>query len=370
MSDRAASPAGSDLEPVEGDMLADIESICMGCVKWLRNPPVYPCFVAEGRSRCHSYHISNRSCATLPDRFHKEGQALIDAFHEMQLSDVSHEKFASYQTAVAKFVLDVQVYEDAGGVLMSYADSDELLPSRGEAFDYSSVPESAFTQPANTLAPTSLGRSLGILIAEAIAAEDEEADGPSEVPEEAIEEAQAAINAAEDLVVSGTEASNLQSLEKSVLKAIKAFKAKVRLSQQDSTLEPGPAMKTESIPAPITTSPVSTLKSSMKRAASSVEEPQTIKRVRFADDDTPGNVRDVLVAPRSFPLRYNLDVGYFSPLKTSYGQQVENQMRLGINHIDKEEVLALYSVAHMQALNDNNIKSGFRAAGLVLYDPE
>ncbi|EDN05075.1 conserved hypothetical protein [Histoplasma mississippiense (nom. inval.)] len=53
-----------------------------------------------------------------------------------------------------------------------------------------------------------------------------------------------------------------------------------------------------------------------------------------------------------------------------YGQQVENQMRLGINHIDKEEFLALYPAAQIQALTESNIKSGFRAAGLVPYDPE
>ncbi|OJD21284.1 hypothetical protein ACJ73_07375, partial [Blastomyces percursus] len=45
-------------------------------------------------------------------------------------------------------------------------------------------------------------------------------------------------------------------------------------------------------------------------------------------------------------------------------------MRLGINHIDKVEFLALYPAVQMQALNENNIKSGFGAAGLVPYDPE
>ncbi|EDN06570.1 predicted protein, partial [Histoplasma mississippiense (nom. inval.)] len=65
-----------------------------------------------------------------------------------------------------------------------------------------------------------------------------------------------------------------------------------------------------------------------------------------------------------------LDIGCFSPLKTAYGRQVENQMRLGINHIDKEEFLALYPAAQMQALTENNIKSSFRAAGLVPYNPE
>ncbi|EDN10246.1 conserved hypothetical protein [Histoplasma mississippiense (nom. inval.)] len=74
--------------------------------------------------------------------------------------------------------------------------------------------------------------------------------------------------------------------------------------------------------------------------------------------------------PHSSYLLQPLDVGCFSPLKTAYGRQVENQMRLGINHIDKEEFLALYPAAQMQALTENNIKSSFRAAGLVPYNPE
>ncbi|KAL1957115.1 hypothetical protein VTO42DRAFT_6373 [Malbranchea cinnamomea] len=74
--------------------------------------------------------------------------------------------------------------------------------------------------------------------------------------------------------------------------------------------------------------------------------------------------------PHSSHLLQPLDVGCFSPMKAVYGRQVENQMRLGINHIDQEEFLALYPAVHFQALNENNIKSGFQAAGLVPYDPE
>ncbi|OJD26579.1 guanylate kinase [Blastomyces percursus] len=86
-----------------------------------------------------------------------------------------------------------------------------------------------------------------------------------------------------------------------------------------------------------------------------------------------GDVGPMLGAQPSIPLHCllkPLDVGCFSSLKTAYGRQVENQMRLGINHIDKEEFLTLYPIAHARALTDNNIKSGFRAAGLDPYDPE
>ncbi|QSS48833.1 hypothetical protein I7I53_08964 [Histoplasma capsulatum var. duboisii H88] len=74
--------------------------------------------------------------------------------------------------------------------------------------------------------------------------------------------------------------------------------------------------------------------------------------------------------PHSSHLLQPLDVSCFSPLKKAYGRQVEEQMRLGINHIDKEEFLTLYPAAHMEALNENNIKGGFKATGWVPYNPE
>jgi hypothetical protein len=65
-----------------------------------------------------------------------------------------------------------------------------------------------------------------------------------------------------------------------------------------------------------------------------------------------------------------LDVGCFSPLKASYGKQVEGKMRLGINHINKEEFLHLYYPAHVQAITEKNIQSGFAATGLVPFNPD
>jgi hypothetical protein len=45
-------------------------------------------------------------------------------------------------------------------------------------------------------------------------------------------------------------------------------------------------------------------------------------------------------------------------------------MTLGINHIDKDEFLAIYSRVRTAALSEGNIKSGFRATGSIPYDPE
>ena len=65
-----------------------------------------------------------------------------------------------------------------------------------------------------------------------------------------------------------------------------------------------------------------------------------------------------------------LDVGCFSLLKSSYGKQIEKFMRLRINHITKLEFLPAFKEAFKAAFTEQNIKSGFRATGLVPYDPE
>jgi hypothetical protein len=45
-------------------------------------------------------------------------------------------------------------------------------------------------------------------------------------------------------------------------------------------------------------------------------------------------------------------------------------MRLGINHITKEEFLPAFFIAHQQIMTTRNITSGFRATGLVPFDLE
>ena len=65
-----------------------------------------------------------------------------------------------------------------------------------------------------------------------------------------------------------------------------------------------------------------------------------------------------------------LDIGCFGPLKTAYGRQVEGLMRLGVNHISKEEFLIAYLAVHNSLFSTSNIKAGFAATGLVPNDPE
>ena len=59
--------------------------------------------------------------------------------------------------------------------------------------------------------------------------------------------------------------------------------------------------------------------------------------------------------PHSLHLLQPLDVGCFAPLKRLYRKQVEANIQLEINHMDKLEFLVSYNIACMKALNANNI---------------
>jgi hypothetical protein len=41
-----------------------------------------------------------------------------------------------------------------------------------------------------------------------------------------------------------------------------------------------------------------------------------------------------------------LDVSCFDPLKKAYGSQIENKLRLSINHINKEEFIPAFVIAN------------------------
>jgi hypothetical protein len=59
--------------------------------------------------------------------------------------------------------------------------------------------------------------------------------------------------------------------------------------------------------------------------------------------------------PHSSHLLQPLDVACFGPLKRSYGTLVASQIRLGINHITKEDFLDLYNTAQARAITEGNI---------------
>ena len=60
----------------------------------------------------------------------------------------------------------------------------------------------------------------------------------------------------------------------------------------------------------------------------------------------------------------------FTVLKQCYGLAVQAPMWAGINHIDKDDFLELYLQACVATYSSNTIRSGFRATGLVPFEPE
>jgi hypothetical protein len=65
-----------------------------------------------------------------------------------------------------------------------------------------------------------------------------------------------------------------------------------------------------------------------------------------------------------------LDAGVFSVLKRVYGRTIENWMRNGINHIDKDDFLSIYPSTRAETFTIENIKAGFAATGVIPWDPK
>ena len=82
------------------------------------------------------------------------------------------------------------------------------------------------------------------------------------------------------------------------------------------------------------------------------------------------NIIPICMPPHSSNYCQPLDVSCFSPLKRAYGNLVQNRMRQGFNHIDKLDFLEAYPDARNQAFASDTIKNGFRATGLVPFNPE
>ncbi|EAQ88445.1 hypothetical protein CHGG_05064 [Chaetomium globosum CBS 148.51] len=73
--------------------------------------------------------------------------------------------------------------------------------------------------------------------------------------------------------------------------------------------------------------------------------------------------------PHSSHYLQPLDVSCFAVLKRTYGDLVKAKIALGVHHIDKPRFLELFLEARKKTFDTKNIASGFRAAGLLPFDP-
>ena len=82
------------------------------------------------------------------------------------------------------------------------------------------------------------------------------------------------------------------------------------------------------------------------------------------------NIITISMPPHSSHLLQPLDVGCFSPLKRAYGREIEILMKSHINHMTKVEFFMAFKSAFRVVFTEDNVKAGFRGAGLVPPDPE
>jgi len=82
------------------------------------------------------------------------------------------------------------------------------------------------------------------------------------------------------------------------------------------------------------------------------------------------NIITLCIPPYSSYLLQPLDVGCFGLLKQAYGRQVEDLMRMHINHVSKLEFLCSFREAFFTSITERTIQGGFAGAGLMPYDLE
>ncbi|KAJ8070704.1 hypothetical protein OCU04_001075 [Sclerotinia nivalis] len=82
------------------------------------------------------------------------------------------------------------------------------------------------------------------------------------------------------------------------------------------------------------------------------------------------NIICIRLPPHSSHLTQPFDVGCFGVLKRAYGCQIDGFIKAHINHITKVEFFIAFKAAYQQSITTQNIKAGFRGAGLIPFDPQ
>jgi hypothetical protein len=65
-----------------------------------------------------------------------------------------------------------------------------------------------------------------------------------------------------------------------------------------------------------------------------------------------------------------LDVALYSPLKRAYGDKINLFIKASVKHITKCEFFVAFMAAHLRIFTEENIKSGFRGAGILPWNPD
>ena len=82
------------------------------------------------------------------------------------------------------------------------------------------------------------------------------------------------------------------------------------------------------------------------------------------------NIITLYLPAHSSYITQPLDIGCFSVLKRMYGRELEAFIKAHINHITKTEFFIAFKAAHLATMKAENIRAGFRGAGLVPDNPQ
>jgi hypothetical protein len=92
--------------------------------------------------------------------------------------------------------------------------------------------------------------------------------------------------------------------------------------------------------------------------------------IEFQDYCKENKIITLCMPPHSSHLLQPLDVVPYSLLKRHYGDGISLLARSRIHHIDKETFLPAFKAAFEKTFTPENIRAGFRGAGLAPHDPD
>ena len=78
------------------------------------------------------------------------------------------------------------------------------------------------------------------------------------------------------------------------------------------------------------------------------------------------NIIPISMPPHLSYLLQPLDIALFSPLKRVYGDKINLFIRASINYITKSKFFIVFKAAYDKVFIEENIKAGFRRAGISL----
>jgi hypothetical protein len=92
--------------------------------------------------------------------------------------------------------------------------------------------------------------------------------------------------------------------------------------------------------------------------------------VEFKEYCKENNIITLCMPPHSSHLLQPLDIRYFNVLKRAYNKEIEKMIRNRITHITKPDFFIAFHTAFYFAFTSENVRGGFRGAGLIPLDPQ